>query len=279
MQILKKAPDRPSISALVLAKNEELMLANCLETLSWCDEIVLLDNGSTDNTKDLAKKLGARVFSSSSDDFSLLRNTLLEKAKMDWVIYIDPDERITPELAQEISVHLEAQDTEVMQFQRKNIFYAKEMKHGGWQNDLLTRIFKKEALNEWMGEIHESPVYEGKTIQLHHPLIHLSHRNTRDGLLKSSQWTKKEAELLVRDGISKVTISTLFRKAIMEFLRRAYFKKGYKDGFVGLLEAMIQAMNRFLVYVQVWELQQKPDLSEQYQKRELQIIQSWKNLK
>ena len=96
------------------------------------------------------------------------------------------------------------------------------------------------------------------------------------GLLKTAAWTPIEAQELYKSGIQPVTLLTLLRKGFMEFLRRGFLKQGYKDGMTGLVEAVIQGINRVLVYIQVWELQQQPSIPERYQKKEAEILSLWK---
>jgi len=268
--------NKATITAIIIAKNEEEMLVNCLETVRWCDEILVIDNNSIDKTAQLAEANGARVVSAKSNNFSELRNEGLKKSKTDWVFYLDADERVTPKLAQEIQVHVETNDAQVLRLKRQNIYYGQLVTHGGWGEDLLERVFMRSALKTWQGQVHESPEYTGQAITLHQELVHLTHRNTRDNLLKSADWTLIEAKLLYEAKSPEVKILTLFRKTIMEFVRRLVFKKGYQDGPVGWIESMVQGMNKFLVYLQLWELQQKPTLPEQYQQAEKEIVELWK---
>ncbi len=267
--------NKKTLTAIILAKNEEQMLANCLETLKWVDKIIVVNDGSTDNTVEIAENFGAQVIHFEHSSFAKLRNQPLKQVETDWVMYIDPDERVTPTLAKEILVHIETGDHQAFILKRSNICYGHKFEHGGWENDEVTRVFQKKSLKEWQGKVHESPVYEGKTFTLATPLIHLTHRNTQDNLRKSAEWTKIEAELLAKADISTVNFFTLLRKGSMEFLRRAVFKKGYKDGLPGLIEALVQAMNKIMIYIQVWELQQNPSLEDQYRQQEIQIVKKW----
>lgn len=264
-----------SITAIIIAKNEESMIANCIEGLRWCDEILVIDNGSSDKTALVAEKLGARVIGFASNNFSKIRNEGLKRSKTDWLFYVDADERVTPDLSREIMVNIETGTGQALRLQRQNICYGFHLTKGGWNNDFVTRIFRKDALEKWTGEIHESAHFNGEEVTLKQPLVHLTHRSTRENLYKSAEWTGIEAKLLYQSGLKEVTLITLLRKGIMEFLRRAFFKKGRQDGMVGYVEALVQAMNRVMVYIQVWELQQKPSLEERYQKIEREISKKW----
>lgn len=274
---IKSNSAKPSISAIIIAKNEEKMIANCIETLKWCDEILVIDNGSEDTTAGVAENLGARVVGFASDNFSRLRNEGLKRAKTDWIFYVDADERVLPELSREILVHIETTQANAMKIKRNNIMYGQHLLHGGWENDTLVRVFRRSALEKWQGKVHESPVFEGEVIDLFSPLLHLTHRNTRDGLIKSSAWTEIEAELLFEAGAPAVTKIILIRKVVMEFVRRYIQWQGYQDGMVGFIESLIQAFNKLLIYVQLWELQQKPTLPEKYQTQELKIADQWRH--
>lgn len=264
------------ISAIIIAKNEEKMIINCLSTLRFCDELLIINNGSIDKTAELAEEFGAKVINFSHPSFARLRNEGLKRAKNQWLFYIDADERVTPQLAQEILVNLETTKAAALTLLRKNICYGYQLQHGGWEKDFVTRIFNKNQLKKWTGDIHESPIFIGESIKLKTPLLHLTHRSTSENLLKTQAWTKIEAELLFKSSIKKVTFTTILRKGIMEFIRRAYFKKGYKDALVGLIEALVQAINKMLIYIQVWEMQQKPTVDEKYQQYEQEIMNQWR---
>lgn len=266
---------KPTISAIILAKNEADMIGACIETLQWCNEIIVIDDGSTDETVSIAENKGAQVITFKHSSFARRREEGLKRAKTDWVFYVDADERVIPTLAKEIIVFAETGTATALMLRRSNIYFGQALSYGGWGDDLVTRVFKRQALTGWFGDIHESPKFTGDTQELKTPLVHLTHRDTVSGLYKTAAWTPMEADALYEAGTDPVTFFTLIRKGGMEFLRRAVIKKGYKDGMVGLVEATIQAINRILVYIQVWERQQKPPIAQKYQKIESEIQQLW----
>jgi glycosyltransferase involved in cell wall biosynthesis len=266
---------KPSIAAIIIAKNEAEMIAGCLQTLLWCDEVIVINNNSSDETVAIAHKLGAKVYTLSGT-FAELRNSGLEHAKADWVLYVDADERLTPELATEIQNVVTSNGYVAYAVSRKNILYGQHQSHGGWSDDWVVRLFKRQAVSRWAGEVHEHAVVKGDTSRLANQLIHLTHRNFIDGLKKSVEWTPIEARLLLEAKAPKVTFLTLVRKPLMEFWRRAVLSGGYKDGLPGLIEALVQSVNRLMVYIQLWELQQKPSLSDRYQDHEKIIAAEWK---
>lgn len=266
---------KSNITALIIAKNEEKMIQACLETLSFCQKIILIDDGSTDQTVPIAESYNCQVVSFSHQSFAKLREKALSIVKTDWLFYIDADERVVPALAKEILLHIEKDDCQAMAINRENICYGQKFSFGNWQNDFVSRVFKKESLLGWQGDIHESPIFQGKSINLQHKLIHLTHRSTQENLLKSASWTIKEASTLAAASVKNIDFLTILRKGFMEFYRRAIKFQAYKDGMAGIIEALVQAINRMIVYIQVWELQQKPSIKAKYEKEEQEIKNLW----
>ncbi len=266
----------PTLSAVVIAKNEEAMIANCLDTLRWCDEILVINNDSTDATVEIARQGGARVITAVGT-FAELRTEALKHAKTDWLLYIDADERVTPTLAQEIKIVLETADHAAYAINRTNVLYGQHLQHGGWEDDWVVRLFDRTKLKHWAGDVHEHAVVEGSEGKLQEKLIHFTHRSIVSGLLKTAEWTPIEAQLLAASSKTpKITLGLILRKTLMETFRRGIQRQGYKDGLVGWIETLVQAMNRMLVYMQVWELQQKPSLPDKYHQYERSLVELWK---
>lgn len=270
---MKKAP----ISVLILAKNEADMLSACLATVAWCAEVIVLDDASTDETVEVAKKAGARLVSApKTTSFAAKRQLLAQKATQPWLLYLDADERITPVLAQQLRAA--TQQEQIVRLRRQNYFFGQSMSHGGWQHDMVVRLFPKSALLAWVGEIHESPqLARLPTLELDEPLWHFTHRTIRDGLLKSASWTYLEAEAIHQAQHAPVTTSVVVRKVLGELYRRLWQHRGYKDGQAGMFEGFVQAINRALVYMQVWELDRQPPIVQRYQQLESELQQLWQS--
>ena len=263
------------ISAVVITKNEEKMIANCINTLRRCDEIIVVDNGSKDLTVDIAEREGAVVETLQDGSFAELRNRGAELVQFDWILYIDADERVTPHLKHEISRVVRAQTFDAYMIPRRNIHYGAWMQFGGWQDDTVVRLFRKSALQKWEGSIHEHAEVIGSTGLLHEAVVHLTHRSFMEGMQKTMAWTSLEASLMFDAHHPKMKSWRFFRIFFGALFYRYIWKKGWKDGVRGCIESFTQAMNRFIVYEQLWELQQEPTLEKEYEKIDDDIERLW----
>ncbi len=249
------------ISAVVIAKNEENMIADCLDSLSFCDETVVVDNGSDDRTVEIAKKMGAKAFTLETSDFSKLRNFGLEKAKKEWILYVDADERVSEGLKNEIT-HL-INDSDRFEklnayFLKRQNFYLGSSKKNEWPYiEKVERLFKKKFIKGWRGELHESPVINGEVGELDGFLLHYTHRNLTEMLAKTIEWSKTEAELRFRANHPKITWWRFLRVMITAFFDWYFRQKGFKAGTVGLIDSIYQAFSMFITYARLWEMQQK----------------------
>jgi len=245
------------ISAIILTKNVESLLADCIDSVSFCDEVIVIDDGSTDRSVDLAQHLGAKVFTLISRSFAERRNYGLKQAKGKWVFYIDADERVSKELAEDIQEKVSSKnlnDPVAYRVSRKNFYLGKHE----WPNiEKLERLFKKSALTEWKGEVHESPVVTGEIGKLKGYLSHYTHQDLTSMVAKTIQWSKIEAELRIRADHPRMTWWRFFRVMLTAFYDSYIKQKGYKVGTAGLIESMYQSFSMFITYARLWEMQQK----------------------
>ena len=177
------------MSATVITFNEEQDLAGCLSSLSWCDEIVLVDSGSTDRTVEIARSHGARVFVTPFQGFSEQKNFAAEQTKSEWILSIDADENVSPELQQEITRSVPLAGNVCGYFvPRNNLWLSQPIRHSGWYPDYTLRLYRK-ASGGWHGLSHEQVVVKGDTGVLRNPIVHNTiasvHDHLRKGLISS----------------------------------------------------------------------------------------------
>ncbi len=243
------------ISALILARNEEEVIEECLKQLDFVDEIIVLDQLSTDNTATIAKKYATKVMRSSKKDFNLNRTILRDEAKGEWLLYVDCDEKITTALKEEILSSVKKSNCEAYYFPRENFVLGKRLKHGGWWPDYVPKLFKKSQLITWHGRVHESPEVVGKFGYLKNPLIHETGRTVSKMFQKSIKWAKIEAELSYKTGHSRITVIKTIKAAVQQFFSIYFVKLGILDGQIGLIEAVYQSLHRIMVLTYLWEIQ------------------------
>jgi len=246
-----------TISALVLAKNEEEMIEGCLKQLNFANEIIVLDQNSTDNTLKIVRKYTDRIFKSSANDFAQNRNTLKDQAKGRWLLYVDADERLSQELIKEIKIAISKNECSAFYIPRKNYVLGKWVRHGGWWPDYAPRLFAKSKLEKWQGVVHESPIISGKIGYLKTPIEHLSARSMSQMFSKSIKWAKIEADLSMAHGHRQVSIASILKLSAFEFMRRYILKMGFLDGVVGLIEGIYQSLHQAMALTYLWEEQNR----------------------
>lgn len=241
------------LSAVIIAKNAEEMISDCIDSLSFCDEVIVVDGGSTDITVAIAKKKGAAVVNGDRDDFAKQRNIGKEKAKGEWVLYVDTDERVSKELAENIQKAIHLNEFSAYRLQRKNYYLGKNP----WPKiELLERLFKKSALIKWYGALHETAEITGEVGTLNGYLLHYTHRNLSSMLDKTIQWSKVEAELRYKTHHPKIVAWRLVRVMMTGFWDSYIMQGGWKAGTMGLIESMYQAYSMFVTYSTLWEMQE-----------------------
>ncbi len=244
------------VSAIILTKNSEEMLADCLDSVSFSDEIIVIDDNSKDRTPELAKHLGARVFNYASKSFADKRNFGLKKAKYKWVLYIDSDEIVSQELKKNIIkiVNLPKTEFEAYCLLRKNYYFGKNE----WPViEKMERLFRKSIIEKWVGALHETAIFKGKSGELSGFLIHYTHRDLTSMLDKTIEWSGIEAELRYKNKHPKMSTWRFFRVMITAFHDSYIKQKGYKAGTAGLVESVYQSFSMFITYARLWELQNK----------------------
>jgi len=242
------------LSAVIISKNSEELIGDCIKSLSFCDEVIVIDSISSDKTTDIAKKLGAKVVEFAGDDFSEMRNFGLRNASGEWILYVDTDERVSPELAHNIKGAIGQEEYSAFKLLRKNFYFGSFE----WPKiEKLERLFKRKNLKGWYGKIHESPNYEGKIGILSGFLLHYTHRDLKSMVDKTIEWSDVESELRIKANHPKMTWWRFPRIMLTSFLNSYIGQKGYKAGTAGLVESIYQTFSTFITYARLWEKQNK----------------------
>lgn len=252
------------LSVIIIAKNEEEKIGECLKSVSWADEVLVIDNDSQDNTSIISEKYKATVIDAPdrlSLKYSDLRNLGLKRSKGDWVLYVDADERVSKELKSEIETKVLKENIKVpyssYAIPRRNIIFGKEFKYGGQYPDYVKRLFKKSKLNGWTGELHEEPEYKGEMGHLENVLVHEKHNNIHEMIEKTNKWSETEARLMFEAGHPKMNVIRFSTAMLREFYLRLVRQKAFLDGVEGIIYGIYQVYSKFISYAKLWEMQKK----------------------
>ena len=256
------------LSAIVLTHNDGKILSRCLASVTWCDEVIVVDDDSTDETVGVAKKFGVTVFARSlNNDFAAQRNFGLSKAKSDWVLFVDSDEVVSEELAKEINSivlmpNAKCQMLNGWNLKRKDYFLGTWLAHGETANVKLLRLAKKDA-GRWQRPVHEvwSPFAKAsgdkKRIgELHYPLFHFPHPNVAQFLEEINRYSSLNAQFLYRKNIG-VRWWQIVAYPLAKFFVNYIIRLGFLDGTAGAVVAIMMSMHSFLTRAKVWVLYNK----------------------
>ncbi|MBV8085303.1 MAG: glycosyltransferase family 2 protein [Chloroflexi bacterium] len=238
------------ITAAVIAKDEERHIAACLETIAWADDRLVLDSGSSDRTSELAHQGGARVDIRAFDDFAHQRNAALALAKHDWVLFVDADERVTPELAAECRRTVANPEHAGYFIPRLNRIFGKVIRHAGWYPDYQMRLLdRRQAQYDEAVPVHEVVRLDhGQPGYLREHFIHYNYDSVGQFLAKQRRYSALEARRLQFEG--PVRKRSLLSMPVREFVRRYWTLEGYRDGGHGLLLSALMAYFTFQTYRQ-----------------------------
>ncbi len=240
------------ISAVVIAGNEEKNIADCLESVHWADEIIVVDSESTDKTVEIAKRYTDKVFVRKWEGYASQKNFSMERARNEWVLSLDADERVSPELLEEIKT-LDLSGTDGFYIPRRNYFLDKVIRSCGWSPDYQLRLFRKSKTTLTPRRVHEGFSVDGKTEYLKGELVHFTHTTIVGTLTKINEYSTLEAAEKA-DRIY-VTVAKLFFKPLWAFFQHFIIRRGFTDGVHGLMVSMIHAITKTQVYMKIWEIQ------------------------
>ncbi len=228
------------LTAIVITQNEEENIGECLESLRFADEIMVVDSFSTDSTPDLARQHGARLLQHQYVSPAAQRNWAIPQASHEWVLILDADERVTPELREEIVGILRTPDRDGYEMKRRNFFLGSEIRYSGWQHDWVLRLFPREKGRYPEKYVHERLVVEGNTGRLQGRLLHYSYRTMEDYFRKLQMYAEWSAMDALQQGRSVSWLYALLHPPL-RFLKAYVLQGGFLDGKAGLRVCLLTA--------------------------------------
>ncbi len=252
------AAGRTTLAVCIITLDEEDRIGDCLDSVSWADELLVVDSGSTDRTVAIAREKGARVVVREWPGYAAQKNFALEQVAADWVLSIDADERVTPELAAEIRGLLADPPEQIVgaSLPRRTWYLGRWIRHGGWYPDRKVRLVRR-GRGRWDGEsIHERLVAEGATRKLQGDLLHFTYRGIADHLRTIDRFTTESAREMAARGRSGALFGMIVNPPL-KFLKMYLLKAGFLDGSPGFAVAVLGSYYVFLKYAKLWELRRE----------------------
>ena len=248
------------LSVVIITKNEEANIRECLESVKWADDIVIVDDGSQDKTVEIAQNYTDRIFQKRMDIEGKHRNWANALARNSWVLSLDADERVTPELREEIARIMDRPgEFKGFAIPRKNYIGNYWVRFGGWYPSAQLKLFRKEDFRWEEVEVHPRAFLNGRWGKLTRDIIHYSYKDFGDFLHKMNRQTTLEAIKWVKDR-RKMGLGRALWRAGDRFMRTFLRKKAYKDGFLGFIISVFSGFYQILSYAKYWELKKDIDV-------------------
>jgi glycosyltransferase involved in cell wall biosynthesis len=242
------------LSVTIITLNEEKNIRDCLESIKWADEIIVVDSGSTDRTVDICKEYTDYVFFNPWPGMNEQKALAMQKATNQWVLNIDADERVTPELRKDILKVLEKPEFDGYRFPRKNFFLGRWMRHGGWYPDHVLRLFRKDSAYYGGINPHDRVIIKtGKVGDIDAPLLHFTYNSFAQYISRQNSYSSSAALELFKRG-KRVHPVMIPLRTLWKFIETFIVKRGFLDGSHGLIAAMGASYSTFQKYVKLWEL-------------------------
>ena len=245
------------ITGLIITKNEESNIEECIKSISWCDEVIIIDSFSEDNTIEIAGRYTGNIFQNEWKGFAEQRKFALTKVSTEWIISLDADERCSSELKEEIRQLISRDSISENGFfiPRENYFLGKKIRHCGWYPDLQMRLFRKQNAFVSNRLIHESYEVKGETGKLQNHIIHYTANSVSEYTEKINHYSSLSA--IEKVNKRKIGLMYLLVKPKLEFLKKYIFQLGFLDGTEGLMISLFHMTTKSLTYMKIYELQNK----------------------
>ena len=242
---------RPSLSVAVIVRDEERDIRACLESVAWADEIVVLDSGSTDATVEIARSLGARVEVTDWPGFGAQKNRAIERCSGDWILSLDADERVAPPLHAAIERAIaDPGEHAAFRMPRLSTYCGRQMRHGGWWPDYVTRLFRRGRARFSNDIVHERLVADGPTGTLAQPLLHDTYADLEEVIDKLNRYSSAGARRLSDAGI-RGSLTRAIGHGLWAFVRTYLVRAGFLDGREGLMLAISNAEETYYRYLKL----------------------------
>lgn len=249
------AADPLPLSVAIITKNEEERLADCLASVAFATEVVVVDSGSSDRTVEIARAFGAVVYEEPWLGFGRQKQLTIDRCSQPWVLVLDADERVTPELAAEIRAVLAGAPTATAwSMPRKNLFCGRWLKHAGWWPDRVVRLFRRGSARMSDRLVHEALEVDGAVAELSGALLHLTTQSLSQRLEKVNAYSTASAAELFAKG-EEASAFKAFCRAGWSFCYNYIFRGGFLDGGEGAIMAVADSMDVFFKYSKLRELQ------------------------
>lgn len=243
------------ISVTVITKNEEKNISDCLNSVKWADEIIVVDSESTDKTLEIAKQFTEKIFIRKWEGYVPQKRYAISLASNEWVLSLDADERITTELKEEIT-NLDPGEFNGFKIRRKNFLMNKEITSCGWEKDFQLRLMKKSKADLSDRLVHEKFIVEGKTGVLKNPMLHYTFSSFTEYFSKINHYTSLKSQELYQKK-KHVNGWIIFSHTVSAFFTFFFIRGGFKDGVYGLIISLLHSVSTMMNYIKLWELQNK----------------------
>ncbi|MFZ2406811.1 MAG: glycosyltransferase family 2 protein, partial [Methylobacter sp.] len=222
------------LSVVIITKNEAGHIGRCLESVSWADEVIVLDSGSVDDTVAICRQYTDKVYQTDWPGFGIQKQRAVDKAGGDWILSVDADEVVTPELRAEIENALQQEHYNGYEIPRLSSYCGRQMRHGGWWPDHVLRLFRRDCGQFTDSVVHEIIIFQGPVGRMHSPLLHDAFVNLDEVLHKVNSYSALGAEMLYRRGV-RSSLGKAVLKGLWTFIRTYWIKAAFLDGRQGLM--------------------------------------------
>ena len=250
---------REKISACIMTYNEEENIRRCLESVSWCDEIVVVDSFSTDNTLAICRRIYRPGHQHEWHGYIGQRNLIRTLATHDWILFLDADEEISPRIARCADARNSNPATASMsgyEFPRQVYYLGKWIRHGSWYPDIKLRLFRKDRGRSGGVEPHDQVIVDGPVKRMAHPIWHYTYRDIADHINTMNRFSTISARALYDKGRRFSWIDFMFRPA-WRFFKGYFLRSGWLDGKRGIIIATINAFGVSMKYAKLWSVQRQ----------------------